>query len=46
MALDSTVSIQVGVVDRGGFPLGLDIGSGGDGSGEVHGGARHVGRWW
>jgi hypothetical protein len=49
VAPDSAESIQSGVVDRGGFPPGLDKGGGGDGSGEMDGGARHVvisGRWW
>jgi hypothetical protein len=49
MAPDSAVSIQVGIIDGGGFPPGLDKSSGGDGSGEVDGGARHLvigGRWW
>jgi hypothetical protein len=49
VAPDSTVPIQGGVIDRGGFPPGLDIGGGSDGSGEVDGGARHLvigGRWW
>jgi hypothetical protein len=49
MVPDSMVPIQVGVIDRGRFPPGLDIGGGGDGSGEVDGGSRHLvigGRWW
>jgi hypothetical protein len=43
MALDDAVSIQVGVIDGGRFPLGLNIG-GGDGSGKVDG-RRHW-DWW
>jgi hypothetical protein len=49
MVPDSAVSIQDGIVDRGWFPPGLDTGGGGDGSGEVDGGRRHLvigGRWW
>jgi hypothetical protein len=49
MAPDSAVSIQGGVVDRGRFPPGLNIGGGGDGSSEVDGRTRHPvigGRWW
>jgi hypothetical protein len=48
VALDDVVPIQVRVIDGGRFPLGLDIGGGGDGSGKVDGG-RHVvigERWW
>jgi hypothetical protein len=49
MAPDSAVSIQVRIIDGGGFPPSLGIGGGGNGSGEVDNGARHLvigGRWW
>jgi hypothetical protein len=49
MVPDSTVLIQGGIINRGRFPPDLDKGGGGDGSGKVDGGARHLvmgGRWW